>query len=200
MKHEVWPHEHFGHSWPYDHAYRYVGLLARGFLLVFCSSNHNSKTYLFQPEIWTDRRQIPASLNARPSLVAGAQVLSSSWHGQPFGHNRHGLKIEGCAPLGRGAGSPSNTMWPAGSRSSPRQVSSWSIQPFGQNTPTLQTDRTGQRSDSIGRTVLQKVEANEALANWGHLHLCCMLHICTCSKPTVVRCVIHARRMHGFSC
>ena len=34
------------------------------------------------------------------------------------------------------------------------QVSSWSIQPFGHNTPTSQT---GQRSDSIGRTVLQTV-------------------------------------------
>ena len=33
------------------------------------------------------------------------QVLSSSWHGRPFGHNRHGPK--------RGLlGSPSNTMWP----------------------------------------------------------------------------------------
>jgi len=39
------------------------------------------------------------------------------------------------------------------------QVSSWSIQPFGHNTPTSQTgqkDRqTGQWSDSTGRTVLQ---------------------------------------------
>jgi len=32
------------------------------------------------------------------------------------------------------------------------------MQPFGQNTPTSQTDRTDrQRSDSIGRTVLQTV-------------------------------------------
>jgi len=37
------------------------------------------------------------------------------------------------------------------------QVASWSIQPFGQGTPTLQTGQTGQRSDSIGRTVLQTV-------------------------------------------
>ena len=36
----------------------------------------------------------------------------------------------------------------------PYQVASWSIQPFGHNTPTLQTDRqTGQRSRSIGRTI-----------------------------------------------
>jgi len=43
----------------------------------------------------------------------------------------------------------------------PCQVSSRSIQPFGQNKATLQTDRTdrqtGQRSDSIGRTVSQTV-------------------------------------------
>jgi len=37
------------------------------------------------------------------------------------------------------------------------QVASWSIQLFGRNTPTLQTDRTGQRSDSIRCTVLQMV-------------------------------------------
>jgi len=42
------------------------------------------------------------------------------------------------------------------------QVSSWSVQPFGHNTPTSQTDRqTGQtdrqQTDSIGRTVLQTV-------------------------------------------
>jgi len=35
------------------------------------------------------------------------------------------------------------------------QVSSWSIQPFGHNTPTLQTDRQDrQRCDSTGRTFL----------------------------------------------
>jgi len=40
------------------------------------------------------------------------QVPSSSI--QPFGHDRHGPKIWGCAPfLGRGAGFPSSTMWPA---------------------------------------------------------------------------------------
>jgi len=45
------------------------------------------------------------------------------------------------------------------------QVSSWSVQPFGHNTPTSQTDRQTdrqdrQRSDSIGRTVLQTVAQN----------------------------------------
>jgi len=38
-------------------------------------------------------------------------MLSSSWDGQPFGHNRHGPKIGDPFSLG-GAGAPSNTMWP----------------------------------------------------------------------------------------
>jgi len=64
--------------------------------------------------------------------IPSYQVASRST--QPFGHNRHGPKIGVCAPF--------------------------SIQQFGHDTPTLQTDgqdRTGQRSDSIGRTVLQTV-------------------------------------------
>ena len=37
----------------------------------------------------------------------------ASWSIQPFGHKRYmGRKLRGSAPLGRGAGSPSNTMWP----------------------------------------------------------------------------------------
>jgi len=36
----------------------------------------------------------------------------ASWSIQPFGHNRHGSKIGGCASFGTGARSPSNTMWP----------------------------------------------------------------------------------------
>jgi len=37
----------------------------------------------------------------------------ASWSIQPFGCNRYGPKIGGSAPLwGRGAGSPSKTMWP----------------------------------------------------------------------------------------
>jgi len=54
---------------------------------------------------------------------------------------RHGPKIGGCAPLGGGAGSPSNTMSPRPGLS-PYQVASWSIQPFGHNTPTSQTGQT----------------------------------------------------------
>jgi len=52
-----------------------------------------------------------------------------------------------------GAGYPSNTMSPG---SMPTSVPSGIviIQPFGNNTPTLQTGQTGQRSRSIGRTVI----------------------------------------------
>jgi len=80
--------------------------------------------------------------------------LCTKWH-------RHGPKIGGCARGGRGLG-PHLTQCDQGRGWPPRQVSSWSIQPFGHNTPTLQTDRqTGQtdrqRSDSIGWTVLQTV-------------------------------------------
>jgi len=82
----------------------------------------------------------------------------ASWSIQPFGHNRYGPKIGDCAPFGRGAGSPSNTMW-WGPRST-CVPSSILIHPtvWPQDTSVIQTgrqtgqDRTGQRSDSIGRT------------------------------------------------
>ena len=69
------------------------------------------------------------------TVAAVQQVLSSSWDGRPFGHNRHGPKRGGgsCVPIG-GVGSLSNTMWP-GSRSTsvPSGIltKTWSIQPFG---------------------------------------------------------------------
>ena len=85
---------------------------------------------------------------------------------QPFGRNRYGPKLEGAVPLWEGgAGSPSNTMWPG-----PRPtcmpsfilirptVWSQSINVTDRTDRTGQTDRqTGQRSDSIGLTVLQTV-------------------------------------------
>jgi len=60
------------------------------------------------------------------------------------------------------------------------QVSSWSVQPFGHSAWTSQTDRqTGQtdrqRTDSIGRTVLQTVAQKSPILTyptciWGWLH------------------------------
>jgi len=60
---------------------------------------------------------VPLSRAANPHLtqcrlgrgLPPYQMVSSSI--QPFGHNRHGPKIGGCAPLG-GAGSPCNTIMP----------------------------------------------------------------------------------------
>ena len=51
----------------------------------------------------------------------------------------HKLRGGGCAPFWRRAGSPSSAMLPEPTaRGLPaRQVSSWSIQPFDHNTPTL---------------------------------------------------------------
>ena len=62
------------------------------------------------------------------------QVLSSSWNGQPFGHNRHGPNIgAGLCPFWEGgAGCPCNTMWPGWGLPS-YQLASWSIRPFGYN-------------------------------------------------------------------
>jgi len=86
---------------------------------------------------------------------------------QPFGHNRYGPKIGGSTPFGgMGDGSPSNTMWPV-----PRPTSLPSfilIRPtvwpqctnvtYGTDRQTGQTYRQDrQRTDSIGRTVLQTV-------------------------------------------
>jgi len=39
-------------------------------------------------------------MKGRRITKEGEQVLSSSWDGRPFGHNRHGPKMGGCAPLG----------------------------------------------------------------------------------------------------
>jgi len=73
--------------------------------------------------------------------------------------------------LGRGAGSPSNTMWP-GPR--PTRVPSFilihSIQPFGQNTPTSQTDRKrSDRANRFGATVCTTVRpmlSDSCLSVW----------------------------------
>jgi len=66
------------------------------------------------------------------------QVLSSGWDGRPFGHNRHEPKNWGTATLWGGLG-PHPTQCGRDRGLPPCQVWSWSIQPFGHNTPTLQT-------------------------------------------------------------
>ena len=84
---------------------------------------------------------------------------------QPFGRHRYGPKM-GAVPFRKGGVGPILTQCGQGRDLPASQVSSGSIQPFGHNTPTLQTDRQDrqadrqtdiQQFDSIGRTVLQTV-------------------------------------------
>ena len=77
---------------------------------------------------------------------------------QPFGHNRYGPKIGGSGaphPFGGGELGPHLTQCSQGQGLPACEVSSRSIQPFGHNIPTSQTDRTDrQQSDSVWRTIL----------------------------------------------
>jgi len=81
------------------------------------------------------------------------QELSSIWDGRRFGHNKHGPKSRGCCAPFVGELGPHLTQCGLGQGLHSYQVASWSIQPFGYNTATLQTGQTRQRSHSIGRTV-----------------------------------------------
>jgi len=56
---------------------------------------------------------------------------------QPFSHNRLGPKIGRSAPFGAGELIPHLTQCGRGRGLCTCQVSSWSVQPFGHNTPTL---------------------------------------------------------------
>jgi len=80
----------------------------------------------------------------------------------------------------------------------PYQVASWSIQPFGHNTPTSQTDTTDrqtnrtdrQRSDSIGRTVLQtvtqKLDLNQHSSQELLISVCIIVQNCHTTQHRVV--------------
>jgi len=63
---------------------------------------------------------------------------------QPFGRNGYGPKIGGCALLGDGELGPQLTQCGQVRGLPACQISSWSVKPFGHNSPTSQTDRTGQ--------------------------------------------------------
>jgi len=97
-------------------------------------------------------------LGPRPISLPSAILIHPA-----FGHNRYGPKIggEGLCPFGEGELGPHLTQCGHGWGLPGCQVSSWSIQPFGHNTPTSTTAQTGQdrtdrqRSDSIEPTVLQ---------------------------------------------
>jgi len=91
----------------------------------------------------------------RPTSVpSGILIHPAVWPQRAWAENW------GLCPLFGGKLGPHLTQCGRGRGLSPCQVSSRSIQPFRHSTPTSQTDRTGrtgQRSDGIGRTVLQTV-------------------------------------------
>jgi len=74
--------------------------------------------------------------------LEGEQELGGCWDGRPFGHNRHGPKRWGCcAPFSREVGLHL-TQFRLGRGLRPYQY--WHLDPstFGNNTPSLQTERT----------------------------------------------------------
>jgi len=76
-------------------------------------------------------------LRSRPTfLPSGILIHRAIWPQQIW------AKLGVCAPLGEGQLDPNLTQCGQGRGLPACQVSSWSIQPFGHNTPTLQTDRT----------------------------------------------------------
>jgi len=76
------------------------------------------------------------SSGSRPTYIrSGSLIHPAVWPR----HNGHGSKIRG-VPFWGELG-PHQTQYGRGRGLPPCQVSSWSIQPFGHNTPTLQTDR-----------------------------------------------------------
>ena len=119
-----------------------------------------------QDATWYGGRPWPRRLCVR----RGPRSPSPPNFGQTSGRYRYGPKIGGCAPWGGGAEFPSNTLWP-GSR--PICVPNFILirptiwqQCTNVTDRTGQSDRTGQRSNSTGRTVLQTV-AQKCAENWG---------------------------------
>ena len=70
---------------------------------------------------------------------------------QPFGRNGYGPKMGDCAPLGEGELGPNKAQCGQRRGLPACQVSSSSIQPFGHNTPTSQTDRQGRQDRQTGQ-------------------------------------------------
>ena len=130
--------------------------------------------------LWTRGSWVPIYNTMWPgsrpiSLPSGIFIHPAVWPQQTRAESWGRL-----CPFGEGELDPHLTQCGHGRGLPPCQVSSWSIQPFGHNTPTLQTEQrgqiaqdrqtdrqTGQRSDSIGRTVLQTVAQNSATVTVG---------------------------------
>jgi len=117
--------------------------------------------------VGTKRSRVSVRISVGLSHATAQPELSSCWDGRPF---RNGPQVTdagfpacvrklrtvfgGCVALSIGELGPHLTQCGLGRGLPSYQVASWSIQPFDHTTPTLQ-DR--QRSNSIGRTVLQTV-------------------------------------------
>ena len=94
--------------------------------------------------VWPGPRStfVPSGIWVHPA-VWPQQTWTENWGLFPFvDEGELGPHLKQC---GRGRGLP------------PCQVYSWVIELFGHSTPTLQTGQDRQRSDSVGRTVLQTV-------------------------------------------
>ena len=77
-----------------------------------------------------------------------------------------GLNLGGLCPFREGGDGSHLTQCGQGRGLPACQVSSWSVKPFGHNTPTSQTGQDRQRSDSIGRTVSQMVAQKSGTTQW----------------------------------
>jgi len=84
---------------------------------------------------------------------------------QPFGRNGYGPNIGGLCPFGESELGPHLTQCGHGRGLPAYQVSSWSIQPFGHNTPTSQTVQTSPQPPRHG--------ISNTWAYNGGLGLCC---------------------------
>jgi len=112
------------------------------------------------PRKWAQHPPLFGSCHAKRSPILATaelmnqQELSSCWDGRPC-HNKVGQKVTGCyVPLSVGGQLGPHLKQCRLGRGLPLyQVAYWSIQPYGHNTPTLQTDRQDiQQFRSIGRT------------------------------------------------
>jgi len=72
-------------------------------------------------------------------------IHAATWPQQIWAENLGSYAL-GYAPLGEGELGPHLTQCAQGRGLPACQVSSWSVQPFGHNTPTLQTDRTDRQT------------------------------------------------------
>jgi len=79
--------------------------------IIACCYRMSENILLMSLTPWSSYLYCHAELQDRTGAGTDfQQVVSISWHGWPFGHNRPGPKRADCAPFRSGAGSPSNTM------------------------------------------------------------------------------------------